>query len=75
MKSMYIYGGILIVSLGASWAQWKKEPSLVSGAEVVVLYGDADKIESLVWDSEKNSAFGFTASQSTTGPCFAANEK
>ena len=54
MKSIYIYGGVLIVSLGAAWTQWKKEPSLVSGEEVVVLYGDADKIESLVWDSEKH---------------------
>ena len=54
MKSMYIYGGILVVSLGAAWAQWKKDPSLVSGEEVVVLYGDADKLESLVWDSEKH---------------------
>ena len=55
MKSLYIYGGVLIVSLGAAWTQWKKEPSLVSGEEVVVLYGDAAKIDSLVWDSEKHT--------------------
>ena len=54
MKSVYIYGGILILSLGLASQQWTKKPSRLSGEEVFVLYGEEATLESIVWDSEKD---------------------
>ena len=50
MKSVYIYGGILLLSLGLATQQWTKKPSQISGEEVFVLYGEKDGLESIVWD-------------------------
>ena len=54
MRTVIIYGSLLGCSLLGAWLRWTKEPSLVSEDEVVVLYGEADKIEKLHWESEKS---------------------
>ena len=47
MRTTLVYGGILLVSLGAAWHRWTAEPDTISGDEIVVSQGDADKIESM----------------------------
>jgi len=53
--SVYTYGAVLILSLGAAWYQWTKPAEIASGAEVVLLYGEQNTIEQMSWDSEKDS--------------------
>ena len=53
--SVYTYGAILVLSLGAAWYQWTKPAETISGAEVVLLYGEETTIEGISWDSEKDS--------------------
>ena len=53
--SVYTYGAVLVLSLGAAWYQWTKPAETTSGAEVVLLYGEKTTIEGISWDSEKDS--------------------
>ena len=55
--SVYTYGAVLALSLGAAWYQWNKPPSITKGEEVVILYGeDTTTIEGISWESEKDKA-------------------
>lgn len=54
--SVYTYGAVLALSLGAAWYQWTKPPSITKGEEVVILYGEESTIEGISWDSEKETA-------------------
>jgi len=54
--SVYTYGAVLALSLGAAWYQWSKPPSITKGEEVVILYGEETTIEGISWDSEKEKA-------------------
>ena len=53
--SVYTYGAVLALSLGAAWYQWSKPPSITKGEEVVILYGEkTTTIEGISWESEKD---------------------
>lgn len=55
--SVYTYGAVLALSLGAAWYQWSKPPSITKGEEVVILYGEeTTTIEGISWESEKDKA-------------------
>ena len=54
--SIYTYGAVLALSLGAAWYQWSKPPSVVEGDEVVILYGEEKTLEEIIWESDKDKA-------------------
>ncbi len=53
VRSAAIHGGLLAVLLGAAWVKWTAEPSPDLEGEVVLLQGEADAIEKIIWLSEK----------------------
>lgn len=55
-RSVVVYGLLLLVSLGLAWWRWTREPEPDLEGKVVLLAGDADKIEKIVWDSDKDRA-------------------
>ena len=50
--STAIYGGVLALLMGASWLQWTAEPEVELDGKIVLLPGEADDIERIVWTSE-----------------------
>ena len=54
--SIYTYGSVLALSLGAAWYQWSKPPSVTEGDEVVILYGEEKSLEEIIWESDKDKA-------------------
>jgi hypothetical protein len=44
-----IYGAVLLVSLGAAWARYTAAPEVELGDKVVMLQGESDDLESIVW--------------------------
>jgi hypothetical protein len=52
MKSAAVYGGLLAVLLGVSWARWTAEPALELDGKVVMVAGEPDDLLSVTWRSE-----------------------
>jgi hypothetical protein len=52
MKSAAVYGGLLAVLLGVSWARWTAEPALELDGKVVMVAGEPDDLLSVTWHSE-----------------------
>lgn len=50
--STAVFGGLLAVLLGAAWVQWTAEPAVELDGKVVLLQGDAEDIERIVWKSD-----------------------
>lgn len=50
--STAVFGGLLAVLLGAAWVQWTAEPAVDLDGKVVLVQGEADDIERVVWRSE-----------------------
>ena len=62
--STAIYGGVLALLMGASWLQWTAEPEVELDGKIVLLPGEADDIERIVWTSEgKDEAMKIAARQ------------
>ncbi len=49
--SAAVYGGLLAVLLGAAWVKWTAEPAVELDGQVVLLPGEADDIERIVWSA------------------------
>ncbi len=56
MRSVLIYGGLLVASLGIAWARWTAEPTPDLDGQIILLPGDAEDIEKIVWKTEKDEA-------------------
>jgi hypothetical protein len=52
-KTTAVYGIVLALSLGTAWHRWTAEPDAISGDDILVSQGDADKIELMQWTSEE----------------------
>ena len=52
MYSQWIYGSILGLSLVLAWNTWTTEPDTDVQEGAVVLQGEQQHLEELMWDSE-----------------------
>ncbi len=55
-KSALVYGGLLVVLLGASWSHYTADPQPELGEKVVLLEGEKDTLEKIVWIGENDKA-------------------
>ena len=53
MRSVLVYAGILILSLGVAWVRWTAEPDKIGEDEVLIAQGSADQIAQISYVSEK----------------------
>lgn len=51
-RSVAIYGALLVGLMGASWFRWTSEPEAELDGQVVLLQGDEDGIEKVVWHAK-----------------------
>jgi hypothetical protein len=51
-RSVAIYGALLVGLMGASWFRWTSEPEVELDGQVVLLQGDEDGIEKIVWHAK-----------------------
>ncbi len=51
-RSAVVYGGLLAVLMGAAWVQWTAEPAVELDGKVVLLQGEQDNVEKIVWHVE-----------------------
>ena len=56
IRSVAIYGGLLALTLGAAWMRWTAEPEPDLEGQIVLLQGDAEDIERLVWTTEDSES-------------------
>ena len=56
MKSVAIYGALLAVALGASWLKWTAAPEVQTDGKVVLMQGETDDIERIVWKDDDEEA-------------------
>ena len=56
IRSVAIYGGLLALMLGAAWMRWTAEPEPDLEGQIVLLQGDAEDIEKLVWKTEDSES-------------------
>jgi hypothetical protein len=56
MRSVAIYGGLLALMLGAAWMRWTAEPEPDLEGQIVLLQGDPEDIEKLVWTTEDSES-------------------
>jgi len=56
MRQVIIYATLLIALLLGAWARWTADPTPDADGKVVLLAGDADQIDSIVWKSDDDSA-------------------
>ena len=52
VRSTAIYGGLLVALMGASWFQWTSEPEVELDGQVVLLQGEEDGLEKIVWHAK-----------------------
>ena len=53
MRSVIVYAGILILSLGIAWLRWTAEPDKIGENEVLIAQGSADQIAQVSYFSQQ----------------------
>ena len=56
IRSVAVYGGLLAVSLGVAWMRWTAEPEPDLEGQIVLLQGDGEDIEKIVWKVEDSES-------------------
>ncbi|MEC8425358.1 MAG: DUF4340 domain-containing protein, partial [Myxococcota bacterium] len=51
-RSAAIYGALLLGLMGASWFRWTSEPDVELDGQVVLLQGEEDGLEKIVWHAK-----------------------
>jgi hypothetical protein len=51
-RSTVIYGALLLGLMGASWYRWTSEPEVELDGQVVLLQGEEDGLEKIVWHAK-----------------------
>lgn len=52
IRSVWVYGVLLVVSLGVAWVRWTAPAEPNTGDKVTVLYGDAKEIDRIYWKTK-----------------------
>jgi hypothetical protein len=66
MRSVYISGSILLVSMGLAWLRWTAEPDKIGDNEVLVMQGKSDDIENISYVST-DMEVSITVKEDTSG--------
>ena len=56
IRSVAIYGGLLAITLGVAWQRWTAEPEPDLEGKIVLLQGDAEDIEKIVWKTDDSES-------------------
>lgn len=56
IRSVLIYGGVLVASLAVAWIRYTAEPSVDLTDKVVLLQGDAEDITQITWKDDDEHA-------------------
>lgn len=54
--STLAYGGVLVLSLGLAWVRWTADPDPLSDDAVVLLQGQAEDLERVIWKDDDQEA-------------------
>jgi len=52
VRSVAVYGSLLVALMGASWLEWTSEPEVELDGQVVLLQGAEDGLEKIVWHTK-----------------------
>ena len=55
-RSVLMYGGLLTLTLGVAWMRWVAEPEPDLDGQIVLLQGDAEDIETIIWKTEDSES-------------------
>ena len=56
IRSVLMYGGLLTLTLGVAWVRWTAEPAPDLDGQIVLLQGDAEDIETIIWKTEDSES-------------------
>lgn len=56
MRQVIVYATLLVALLLAAWVRWTAEPTPDAAGKVVLLAGDADQLDTIVWKGEDAEA-------------------
>jgi hypothetical protein len=56
IRSVLIYGGLLALTLGVAWVRWTAEPEPDLEGRIVLLQGDAEDIETIIWKTDDSES-------------------
>ncbi|MFT5685455.1 MAG: hypothetical protein ACI8RZ_006406, partial [Myxococcota bacterium] len=56
IRSVLIYGGLLTLTLGVAWMRWTAEPEQDLEGQIVLLQGDAEDIQTIIWRTDDSES-------------------